>query len=330
MSLPLRSRTVHFFLLRLKSSAKGIQNPACCSMEDLLNACISQLDASALPYSISSFSKEQTALDKFRPYGKNHELLLSKANADRSDVTFRRMESAERRKAGKEANEGVDISSHAIVRPNTTTNPFTATLLMTMGSGVSARDVVKLLNELAEKAPSSGKFKACFWFDHPSAAKKEDGTPEQYQVRYKFESESYLGQTLDAALEQGRFQDMELIAEGPIRMDDGSGNFQAIKKTVTVKAKTPQLVTPASLKNFVKSFAGKETAPDWSDFRTLRVHYESADGRDATATLAINDLEQAFTKKAKIELGVEVEECQEDFHDAIIEPLRELLKVVPS
>ncbi|PAX17073.1 hypothetical protein CLI92_05875 [Vandammella animalimorsus] len=298
-------------------------------MEDLLNACISQLDPKALPYEISVFDKEQTVLDRFRPNGKTYELLLSKANADRSDVTFRKLKSVNRRKAGKAVDEGVEISSYVIVRPNTT-NPYTATVLMTMGAGVSVRDVTKLLGQLANKAAGDSRFKKCFWFDHPSAAKKEDGTSEQYKVRYRFEHECYLGQTLSEALTHGKFQDMELIAEGPIKMDDGSGNFQAVKKTVTVKAHTPQLVTAASLKNFVKSLAGKKALADGDEFQTLRVHYESDDGRDATATLAINDLERSFTKKAKIELDGEVEEYQSDFHRAIVQPLRELLKVVPS
>ncbi|PAT43796.1 hypothetical protein CK621_02880 [Vandammella animalimorsus] len=290
-------------------------------MEDLLNACAARARAMGLPREIRKTQKTQMMLDALRAHGGHHELLLSKADADCSDVSLRTLQSNSRRRAGKAAHEGVEISSHAIVRPNA--DRRTAALALTMGAGVSGRDVALLLNKLAREAASDAKFKPCFWFDHPSAAKGEDGKPVQYRVRYTFECEAYLGQTLRDALEHGKFQHMELIADADLGMDDG-GNLRATKETLTVKAENPEMVTVSSIKNAIGALRKKRA----QNFRTLRLHYAAENGRDATAVLAVNDLEQAFTRKAKISLESDVEEYQEKFHPTVIGHLRALMKDV--
>ena len=79
---------------------------------------------------------------------------MSKANAALSDVALRDLGTTKLRKAGKTKVEGIEVSAHVLIRPNT--DGKKAALLLTMGAGVASKDIevlLRLLSRLAAKDP---------------------------------------------------------------------------------------------------------------------------------------------------------------------------------
>ena len=327
MSLPLRKRTVHFYEVRLHSYTKApIKSPSCAPLSELLKCFAALASANKLPQTIRKSTQLHTVLADwgYDKASNSYGLLISKANAALSDVALRDLGTAKLRKAGKTKVEGIEVSAHVLVRPNT--DGRTAALLLTMGAGVAAKDIEILLRTLSREAAKNRRNRALFHFDDPSGAKDANGKTVQYQVNYGFAASAHQGQTLVNALKTGEFQEMDLIAHGRSQFDTG-GNLQITERSLSVKATVPKSVTGATILNAVRSFRKR---PDGADFDKLRIHYKTVAGKNTSATLEINNLDAAFTLKDHIELSAEVEAQQDALSPVILEGMKPLLQSVPS
>lgn len=327
MSLPLRKRTVHFYEIQVHSHTRaGIKNPSCAPLPALLNCFAGLATKNKLPQTVRKSSQLHTVLSDWHYDKRNncYQLLISKANAALSDVALRDLSSKRLRMAGKTKVEGIEISAHILLRPNA--NGRTAEVLLTMGAGVSPKDIERLLggmSRLASKQPSN---KALYWFDDPSGAKDTNGKPMRYQVNYGFMAHAHVGQTLTVALQSGEFESMDLIA--PVRSQfDAGGNLQVTERSLSVHAVLPKTVTASTIRNAISRF---RTQPDAATYSKLRIHYKTVAGKKTSATLELSNLDAAFTFKEQIEFDTDVEAQQEVLSPTIVNGLTLLLQSLPA
>ncbi len=327
MSLPLRKRTVHFYELHLSSTTLAtVTNPSCARLVDLLGCFASMIPRSSLPRTIRKSTHLHTVLADWSYDSAEgcYELLISKANAALSDVALRNMGTSSLRKAGKTKAEGIEVSAHVLVRPNSNAN--VAAVLLTMGAGVNPTDIEMLFKTMSRAASKLSAWKHLFYFDDPSGAKGPDNQPLQYKVRYGFAIHAYPGQTLTSALQNGEFESMDLIAQEQSKFDTG-GNLQITERSLSVKAQLPQSVTGASVRNAVRAF---QKTPDGSLYRKLRLRYKTVAGDPATATLDINNLDAAFTLKDHIDFDTDLDAQQNALSPIILAGMKPLLRSVPT
>lgn len=328
MVLPLRRRNVHFFEIESISyaTARGeskVENPNAAPIGELLEAMA--LDSLDFPFSISKHKLTDARLE-YAVRDDNdgwYEVLIGRANADTSDVAFRDLKTAKSRKAGKTPDEALDLSAHAIMRPNRDGRSLTVAL--TMGAGVHIGHVVMLLTAACKLASNEEKNAPLFQFDRPDGAKDDDGNARKYSVRYRFESSSLKSRTLDEALRTGEFKSLELIAPEQDQFD-GGGNLKTQKSSLMVFADKPEQVTAASLKNALRSF---RDLPGNAKYAQAKIRYKSHAGNDATASLDANALNDAFTLKEVIEFKSDVESQQSVPSEVIMEELRRVMRGVP-
>ncbi len=326
MSLPLRKRTVHFYEVQLRSYSrdKEIKNPACAPLPALLDSFKKMMRSAALPLKIGQSTHEQLVLTdwRFDTSTGSYALLLSKANAALSDVALRDLHTTQLRRAGKTKTEGIEISAHVLLRPNA--NGKTAAVLITMGAGVAANDVRRLLRLLAKQAAQVPAHQALFAFDDPSGAKDAQGQPLKYKVYYGFDIFGYQGQTLEHALGQGEFEGMDLIAQEASPFDAG-GNLKITERSLGIRATIPKAITAATILNTVRQFQKK---PDGAIYDRLRIRYKTPTGQSTGTTLDINALDAAFNLKEVIEFESDVDSQQSKLDVVILDKMFPLLNLV--
>lgn len=327
MSLPQRERTIHFYELHLASrTTAAVTNPSCAPLGPLLSCFNSMIIGKGLPHNIRKSTNLHTVLADWRYDTANncYILLINKANAALSDVALRDLPTTRLRKAGKTRTEGIEVSAHIVLRPNNDNR--TASVLLTMGAGVSAADIEFLLNALSRDAAKDPKHKKLFYYDDPSGAVGPDGSPNQYKVSYIFAAHAHKGQTLTAALQTGEFESMDLIAHDQGQFDAG-GNLQIVERSLSVKAAIPEAVTGAAVINAVRSFRKQ---PDGQMYDKLRVRYKTIAGKSTSATLDLDHLDAAFTLKERIEFDTDVEAQQDSLSPTIVDGMVPLLQSVPT
>ena len=327
MSLPLRKRTVHFYEIHLSSFTNAaVKNPSCASLTDLFQHFTLLASGSKLPRTIRQSSQLHTVLADWNYDAANncYELLVSKANAALSDVALRDLGTAKLRKAGKTKVEGIEVSAHVLIRPNT--DGKKAAMLLTMGASVAAQDIEVMLRLMSRQASKDPRSKSLFYFDDPSGAKTPDGKPLQYKVQYRFAAYGHQGQTLATALKSGEFESMELIAHEQAKFDAG-GNLQIVERSLGIQARIPKAVTGATITNAIRSF---RQSPDGAIYDKLRLHYKTVAVKRTSAILDIKNLDAAFTLKEHIEFDSDVEAQQERLSTVILAGMKPLLQLVPS
>lgn len=325
MALPLDRRTVHFYEIEMRSWTRStVKNPSTTTFPAML-ACFHAMKV-AVPVEVSKTKHAITSLADatFDSVNGWYELLMNKADAGVSDVAFRDLLTTQTRKAGKTRTEGIEISSHVMVRPNA--NGHTATVLLTMGAGVTVKDIASLFKKLAMIASNQPKYRNLFYFDNPSGARDAKGNPEQYRVSYRFTPAAYKSQTLTNALSSGEFDYLELIAHEDKDFDSG-GNLKIERQVVKVTAGLPGQVTGATIVNAVRNYLKR---PDAEHFDSLRVRYKTPSGQTTSTTLDIAGLDAAFTQKEVIMFKSEVEAQQNRLSETVLNEMRNLMRSVPS
>lgn len=314
-----RERVVHFYDVLLKSStrAKDIPNPSCAGLADIL-ARFASLRPAGKPLHNGKAVMIELADWRIDPSTGLVLALVNRADRDVSDVTFKDFNTRSSRKGGKTKTEGIENSCHVLIQPNS--DGRSALMLMTMGAGVSFQYVSRMLNEFARQLSKAGH-DDLFEFPLPSGERDSKGKPLTYRVRYAFECVAHKSTVLDDAVKGGRFVSMDLISHG-ISAFDAGGNLQIEERVLSIKEARPGYVTGAKLKRAVADFLkGKKVA----EFDDLRIRYKSATGPTRTATLAVRDLDQAFTRKELITFDVDVEAQQTRLSPTVVAAMKTLL-----
>ncbi len=315
-----RERVVHFYDLILSSHTRtsDVKSPSCARLSEVLTALKKQ---ASLPVEVQRQKTSLSTLDDWdydRAAGV-HALLFNRADTAVSDVSFRHVKSRALRKGNKVKDEGIEISMHALVRPNA--DGRTALVVVTMGAGVSAGAIEVALGRLSRQAAEDTRNKALFNFPHPSGEKDGKGNAVTYSVRYEFECVAHKGMLLERALSTGEFVEMELIEHATSKFDQG-GNLRVKEKSLLVTAGVPSTVTAAGLRNAIAWHKRQGAGPKYDE---ARIRFKSPSGRQQDARLALNDLDAAFTKKEKIEFDSDVEAQQTRLSPTIIAELKTLI-----
>jgi hypothetical protein len=319
-----RKRTVHFYelVLQSKTRAEGIPSPSSARLDDLLDA-FGKLGAAKYLEIERPPNMSVTLTDwNYDAATKCYEVLINKADANLSDVTLRNLSTKATRKAGKTKIEGIETSSHILIKPQA--DGKTALVLMTMGAGVSIDTVVRLLRKLERLTKKNSTHAGLFNFPHPSGAKNAKKEPVTYKVQYQFVGVAYRGRTLTEALKTGHFEAMDLITHVQTGFDDG-GNLQIQEKSITVTAQIPEAVKGSTIINAIKKFPGMSKG---ETFDRARIRYKSAAGKSITTTLNVNELDAAFTHSELIEFTTDVDAQQVKLSSTILQEMKLLLPTV--
>lgn len=301
----LRQRTVHYYevVLRSWTRVESIKSPGCCDLRDLL----ARVDPRAVKdLKLGGHRQLTVELAEWKEDKQSGTFwgLINRADANVSDIALRDLNTRKVRKAGKLRHEGIESSAHVLIAPHS--DGRRALILLTMGAGVSMLTLEKMFKEVGRTVLSDPANDDLSMFDHPSGERKKDGSPTQYRVHYSFDVLAHKGQILDDALRNGQFASMELVAHEHEKFDAG-GNLQITQQSVHVKAANPAIVSAAALVKAVKSHL--RGSPSYQ-YDKLKIQYKNDTGEPASATLKINELDAAFTKKVSIHFDTDVEQQQ--------------------
>lgn len=313
-------RTVHFYDLILESHTPsgGVENPSCAPLSVMLSGL-----TSLNPKGHALIERGDVMIEiadwKYQSAKGYLKILINRADRNASDVAFKNFKTKNIRKGGKTVEEGVDYSSHIIIKPQP--GQPRALVLMTMGAGVTALMIQKMFNVLSRLLNSAATHPAIFSFPHPSGEMDSKGSPVAYKVRYRYHCVAHQGALLEDALKNGEFVAMELIAH-EYRGFDAGGNLQVKRQSISIAAENPAVITAAGLKNAIKHFIRNK--PD-HQYDSAKVIYKGTAGDTHTATLKTNDLDAAFTRKQVISLPTAVEQQQSTFSSVVISEMEKLL-----
>ncbi len=311
-----RERTIYFYDVLVSSTTrnKGIEVPTCVSFREVIKL-ITSLDLSGKDGAFKKGANElfQIQDHKFNRSVGDLELLINHADKSLADPVFKDFVSRHTRKAGKKPLEGIDISTHVLLIPSRT-NPYSALLLITFGSGVTANFVEKMLEKLMALASGRPENKKFFEFRDPSG--EADAT---YAVKYKFSCVGHKSQHLSDALSKGTLQGVELIAHQTGGIDAGN-SFVSVAQTLTIKPLStvkPSLTMMVSAIKSVTSSTGK-------NFDSVRVRFKDASETTREELFATNDLEAAFVKKERLKFNTDIPSQHTAINRGIMDAMRAL------
>lgn len=311
-----RERTIYFYDVRIHSVTRsaGIHVPSCITILEAIGL-IAKLDLKGRHGIFKRGDKElyQVQDVKVDKITGEMQLLINHADRALADPVFKHFESKRTRPAGKEPIEGIDVSAHVLLRPSLL-DPNSALLLVTYGSGVTAKFVEWLLGKLMEIASGDTRNKLQFEFRHPSGEAKKT-----YKVSYKFDCVGHKSQRLSEDLARGYLQTVDLITHEMSNIDTGggfiiSGQSLSIKPVTTVK---PSL---ASLMQAICAV----TASTQKSFDSVRVRFKDAADNQREELFPANDLEAAFVRKERLRFDTDLPSQHNTINTTIMNAMIEL------
>lgn len=305
-------RTVHFYEFICTSHSRKFKNPACANIYDLMKIVAGAKGLKGWEIYRSNNVAIEVADVKLNDADRSLVLLINRADRNVSDVTFKDFNTRARRKAGKQKADGIEASSHVLIRADEEENK--AILQMTMGAGVTCHHVEKLFKEIVVSSSKDKKYSNLFEFNDPNGVDK-------YSVKYSFEALGLKGSHLDDAFANGAFQGFTLVAAVQEKFDAG-GNFRIIEQELEVVAPTPQLANTNNFVNSLKAYMRRSPIP----YDRVRIRYKKPGGDDtARATIPINELDAAFGKREKIYLNGDIEDQQNFISNQIVDRMKALM-----
>lgn len=308
---------VAFYDLRItsKTRAVGITEPNCGNISDILHAThrhVAKLKPTFKRGDSVLLQVMDWKIDKRR---NEHYLLVNLADRDRPDIALTDFETRSTRFAGKKKLEGIDTSTHIVVKPNE--DEKSALLLVTQGGGIGLLLAERLFNATTATLKRGGKEPALFSFPHPSGE-----SDKRYNVSYTFECHGHKGQTLSRDLAEGSFVDMDLVTHEATGFDTG-GNFQVRSRSLHIVPSDSSLVTVGLLKNALRSVL----APNVDAFDTARIRFKDHSGKTRIESFHINELDRAFVKREYITFDSDLQSNYNRLNFEIISKIREVGKL---
>lgn len=284
-----REIAVAFYDVTIESSSRkrGIDNPTGADIDSLFKAVADLMKGAERP---RYTHRNKTILLEVMAWehvpGKNeYHVLLNRADQDRPDVAFKDFSTRKTRMGGKTKTEGIDMSTHMIIRPNR--NGKSALLLVTQGAKVGIAVLEQLFKALAKSLDEGGKHEQLFVMDAPSGAKGDT-----YRVRYAFTCLGHKGQTLAQDLARGELLQMELVSHKPAKFDSG-GNLMVEATAITLKPALGFTGGLSAIKQSIKEGLSKEG----NHYDSLRIRFKDHSLHPRTETFAINKMEEAFVRR---------------------------------
>lgn len=311
-----RERTIYFYDVRIHSATRseGISAPSCISMLDAIRL-IAKLDLKGRHGAFKRGEKELYQIQDVKVDKATGEMQLLINHADRAlaDPVFKNFESRRTRPAGKQPIEGIDVSAHVLLRPSNT-DPYAALLLVTYGSGVTAKFIEWLLGKLMDIAGGDPVNKQDFEFRHPSGEANK-----HYKVSYKFDCVGHKSQQLKDDLARGHLQTVDLISHETANIDTGGG-FVVAAQTLSIK---PAITAKPTLGSLIQAISAV-AASTHKDFDSVRVRFKDASDNQREELFPANDLEAAFVRKERLKFETDLPSQNLAISSAIMTAMIEL------
>lgn len=307
-----RERTVSFYDLKASTNIRASK---------LIPVQITVKDALKIAFEICGKTKPTFRDGKvhitledwdYHPRRGEYYVLFNRADPTGSDVPFKNLKTGRARMAGKTDDDGIDLSSHVIVRlPRSGVGP--ALLLMSGGSGLSAAKLATALTRLLRAGAKDPTFKAHFTRENPSGA-----AGEKIPVNNSLELVGHQSKYLQHILRTGRLEGMELISDVAQKLDS-DGSFMITSKVLKVEA-----VQTGAKMSMSKLLAAIKGAPDDIDRARIKF-FEAGETTPQTHTFMLSDIEAAFVMKERIQFETDISPRYETVSLTVIDKMRELL-----
>ena len=315
-----KERTIHFYDLELNVLAIGaeIKNPSSASIGEVLELITKQVNPKGAGQVLKKTIMIEIADWKHDAKKDHYNILINQADRDASDVAFKDFKKKTLRKGNKTTDEGIDKSAHILIKPSE--DKRRALMLITMGAGVTATLLKRVLNMLLRSLKAKERDHEIFNRPDPSGAVDQKGKPLTYKVKYSFSWSAHQGQLLTQALANGAFVGMDLIADGT-KTFDAAPNLEIESHSISVRPKLMSgPVTAASLKNAVGRFVQTR-----QEFTTMRLKYKDSSGKQRAASMSVDHLDEAFTRKETVKLSMPVEQQQTNLSPIVVAAMQKLL-----
>lgn len=290
-----------------ETRAKNIQHPSGAKLEDILTELTKAFSKKHFLTEVKS-KLTLLAIDDIHKSGSNEfQILMSLADSDKPDPVMKNMQTRQRRAAGKTANDGLDVSTHILIRCDQ--NGKTARLLLTRGGRISSAIVIKFLNRALRAMAGKAQYKNLFVFKRPS------GDPSQtYEVRYEIHCDSEKNQTISDALNGGVLKEIVLVnQQTPIEYDQNTQLYQ-YESAITLKPQN-SINSPSKIIKFIKG--------ERANYDTARIRFKMKSSTDMhERTLLTSNVEEAFTLSKTITLSVDVQSVYHQINNEIIGLMR--------
>ena len=291
-----RERTVYFFDLEIFAATreKNIPNgaAACIPITRALKI------ASEVFHSAPQFRRGQTEMVVIRDMQFDDQTrkcfaLINRADRNVADVAFTDFDLQSVRYAKKTTREGIDISTHVLFKP--TSRPRACTMLLTTGAGLTAHQIVVLLNRVIRLASANPNYFSDFNHPHPNGV-----VGATYKVRYRFDYKSHKSDHLAESLEKGTLVGVELVSRGHAHFDS-SGVFE--QKGRNIYLAPTDSVAKMTVGKLRSAILGTSLDDAFGAIDTIKVRVKDKTGHTHTQSFSPNDLEAAYTKRRRIDFA---------------------------
>ncbi|MGJ7533913.1 MULTISPECIES: hypothetical protein [unclassified Variovorax] len=312
-----RERLVFFYDLTISSKSKNaaISRPSCVSFKEAIEA-INKGKPTGI--SLHRRSNELIEITDWRYDSASHtyQILVNRADLSIADPAFKHFKTKAVRPGGKTKEEGIDVSTHIVVRVDN--NSQTALVMVTYGAGITASIIEKLFKQLMKAVKTVKRHAALFHFAEPGGSIGKDGNPVTYEVDYEFSAAGHQSQTLKDDINAGRFISMDLITDISEKFDN-SGNLQVKKQVLKIKPFDASKVSLAGLVNAVKE------ARKTKVLHAARIRFKDSDGKPREEQFSIDALEKSFTRKQHVSFDSDLPSQSTKIDKTIIDGMLELI-----
>lgn len=218
-----------------------------------------------------------------------YHVLVNKSDRNSADPTFTDVPMKTRRVISKVNGEGLDQSSHLILKP-IIGEQYKMLLLLERGALIGSNHLKALFNRLvSESRHTSPEF---FVQNHPDGEIVK-GEPKKMNMRYSVEVDGHMSGNFEDDLSKGVFREVELISDLP-SIDSLDTNYMPTQKTETIKLKPNKQFSIKDLKKIVNKKSNQ--------FEKARVRFKHENGTDRDVEIHTDSFSETnYVKRAKIE-----------------------------
>lgn len=309
-----RHRYVYFFDLKVEthSTARNVKKCFQQPIADIL-ARIHSSNPKGRHYSYKKDSLHFYVADwQFDPSLNLFNILINKSDGNSADPTFTDVTKNTRRVISKEDGEGLDQSSHIILKP-LAGEQYKMQLLLERGALIGSYHLKALFGRLvSDSRHTSPDF---FIQNHPDGEVVK-GSPKKMNMRYSVEVDGHISDNFEDDLSKGVFKDIELISDTP-SLDSLDTIYMPTQKTETIKLKPNKHFSLNALKSFVNKRS--------KQFEKARVRFKHENGTDRDVEIQTDSFSETnYIKRAKIESSSDFKSSYESLNSETIKLMKAL------
>jgi len=310
--LKTNSRKVNFYDLNLTTTSKEIAGAPQTSMHDFIDA-ISPHITKGAEISLGKYKAEITDF-YWDVQNSSLHLLINKPDPELSDVAYKDLPTGKRRSGTKKPTEAIELSSHLVIEADNVTP--VAQVKMTMGAGIYIGHIVVYLNSLYQATKKNSiTINQIVIRPHPSGAKDSNGNPVTYESTHKIGYTAHPNTELKEILNTGFLNGIELIETAHQNFDSSAQNM-ITRHSIRVDTGRVKMNTHGIIQMIKTGTSKHKIQAD-----KIKIEYEDSNGNSGSKSLNVNQLNDAFTRTAIIDLATPHSQQQTTLSQEIIDEL---------